>query len=105
MRALATKLEVLRRHLGDRPIKINSAYRCKERNAEIEDASPNSQHLLGRAVDIHVEGGRDAAFEFVAQAARVGFTGIGIDVRNYRYVHLDTRPKLAYEPATIWFYK
>lgn len=102
---LAYKLEQLRQLLGNKPISINSAYRCKERNAELPDASPSSQHLLGNAVDISIAGGREAVITAAIQAARCGFTGIGVDVRNYRYIHVDMRYKKLYEPLSIWFYK
>jgi len=50
---LAGELQKLRTYL-DRPIKINSAYRCLEHNSKI-GGSKNSQHLLGKASDIVVE--------------------------------------------------
>jgi len=50
---LAGELQKLRTYL-DRPIKINSAYRCPEHNSKI-GGSKNSQHLLGKASDIVVE--------------------------------------------------
>ena len=50
---LAAELQKLRTYL-DRPIKINSAYRCPEHNSKI-GGSKNSQHLLGKASDIVVE--------------------------------------------------
>jgi len=102
---MADKLEVLRLLIGGKPIKINSAYRCKERNAELADAAPTSQHLSGNAVDIAIDGGREGVITAAVQAARAGFAGIGIDIRNYRYIHVDLRDKRAYEPASIWFYK
>ncbi len=102
---LTAKLEQLRIALGNKPIRINSAYRCKERNAELADAAPTSQHLTGNAVDIAIDGGREACISAAIQAARVGFNGIGVDVRNYRYIHVDMRYKKLYEPLSICFYK
>jgi len=51
---LAKELQVLRDYLN-KPIKITSGYRSKEHNAKIKGAK-NSQHILGTAVDIKVEG-------------------------------------------------
>lgn len=39
------------------------------------------------------------------QAVRAGFTGIGVDMRNYRYIHVDIRKKQGYEPLSYWTYK
>lgn len=39
----------------DKPLIINSACRCAQHNAKI-GGSPKSQHLLGKAADIRVEG-------------------------------------------------
>lgn len=50
---LAGELQKLRTYL-DRPIKINSAYRCKEHNSNV-GGSKTSQHLLGKASDITVQ--------------------------------------------------
>ena len=51
---LANSLQVLRDHLK-RPVQINSAYRSPERNAKIGGVK-NSQHVLGKAADIVVQG-------------------------------------------------
>jgi uncharacterized protein YcbK (DUF882 family) len=49
---LAGELQKLRTYL-DRPIRINSAYRCESHNAKV--GSKTSQHLLGKASDIVIE--------------------------------------------------
>ena len=49
----AMQLQVLRDYL-EKPIKINSAYRCKEHNERV-GGQPNSQHLIGKASDIKVK--------------------------------------------------
>lgn len=51
---LATNLQVLRDHLKQ-PIRINSGYRSPEHNRKVGGASA-SQHLLGIAADIVVDG-------------------------------------------------
>lgn len=55
VKQLAQQLQVLRDYLGKK-ITINSGYRSKKYNATLKGASPNSQHLLGKAADIVIEG-------------------------------------------------
>ena len=52
---LAGQLQILRDYTG-RAITINSAYRNPEHNAKINGSSKKSQHLLGKAADITIEG-------------------------------------------------
>lgn len=52
---LANNLQVLRDFIGKK-ITINSGYRSQKYNATIKNASPKSQHILGKAADIVVEG-------------------------------------------------
>ena len=51
---LANQLQVLRDEIG-KPIRINSGYRSPIHNKSIRGVK-NSQHLLGKAADIVVEG-------------------------------------------------
>ncbi len=51
---LLTLLEVIRQYF-DCPVKITSAARCATHNRNVGGSS-KSQHLLGRAADIQVEG-------------------------------------------------
>lgn len=55
LRALAELLERIRTLLGDRPILVNSGYRCPRLNQHIGGAK-TSQHMLGEAADIRVPG-------------------------------------------------
>lgn len=50
---LLTRLDHLR-EIINRPIYINSGYRCKKENQRIGGV-PGSYHLLGMATDIHVK--------------------------------------------------
>ena len=81
---LLQKLQQLRTAIG-RPIIINSAFRCPQRNAQV-GGSPNSQHMLGTAVDIRVNGMTPR--QVAAEAEKIGFGGIGI---YNTFTHLDTR--------------
>ena len=51
---VANQLQVLRNYIG-KPIHINSAYRSQEYNAKIGGVK-DSQHIMGRAADITVNG-------------------------------------------------
>lgn len=51
----AVMVEQVRAALGGRPMKVLSWYRCPKWNARVGGV-PNSQHLLGRAIDFVVRG-------------------------------------------------
>ncbi len=51
LRVLAEGLELGRSALGDKPIHVNSGYRCPQLNTLVGGAG-NSQHMKGLAVDI-----------------------------------------------------
>lgn len=90
-----TKLEALS-HLLGQPIHVTSGDRTHDDQERLirqgKNPAKNSQHLLGRAADIWVEGMTPA--EVAPFAREVGFTGIGI----YRdgHLHVDTRPESAF---------
>lgn len=54
--ALAHELEIGIRIALDRPVDINSGYRCPRHNANTPGASKNSLHTAGRAADVSVTG-------------------------------------------------
>ena len=87
---LATQLEVLRLFF-DKPIKINSGYRSPKYNEHIGGAT-KSQHLLGTASDIIVEGINPSdvadAVEALIRIGAVNFGGLG---RYTTFTHLDIR--------------
>lgn len=86
---LVEKLQVIRSYYG-RAVIINSGYRTPAYNKKIGGAT-NSQHCLGKACDIHLNGIKPTElFEF---AKKIGFTGVGL----YSWgVHVDTRPNKSY---------
>src|SRR6478752_3641941 len=55
IKALANRLEVVRRLCGNRPIRILSGFRTPAHNKEVGGAS-QSYHLVGKAADIYVVG-------------------------------------------------
>ncbi len=80
------KLLVKLRLTINRPIYINSGYRCKEENDRIGGVL-KSYHIFGMAADITV---RDMLMSDLALHAKyVGFTGIGL---YPTFLHLDIRP-------------
>ncbi len=81
----ALKLDGLRRELG-LPIQITSGSRCLFHNRSLE-SKDTSQHVLGRAIDIHCPDGIYMR-RLVTLALKHGFTGIGI---KDGMVHLDCR--------------
>ena len=84
---LLTRLNHLR-NIINRPIYINSGYRCKEENHRVGGV-PGSYHLLGMAVDIHVQ---DILLsDLLLYAQGIGFNGIGNYEKN-NFLHLDIRP-------------
>lgn len=94
LKILAEQLEVLREHF-QKPIKINSGYRSTKYNAKIGGAE-NSQHLLGKAADIVIEGiSPDEvadAIEFLIDGDMMKQGGLG---RYKDFTHYDIRGKKA----------
>lgn len=79
---LAEALEPARELYG--PIHIWSGYRCPNHNYHV-DGALFSQHLLGLAADIAVDG--DAArYELITSLLECGFKRLGIAAK---YVHAD----------------
>ena len=84
---LLTALEDLRALVG-RPIHVNDAYRCPVHNAAVGGA-PNSEHMLGLAADIRIEGMTPAEMYKVARQVPA-FKGIGV-AEHQNYIHVDVR--------------
>lgn len=93
---LVDGLEELRAIVG-KPVRVNDATRCEICNAKVNGAK-NSQHRLGLAADIQVEG--MTAAELYRAALQVpAFRDGGIGVSLKSYIHVDVRPRL-----TRWTY-
>lgn len=88
---LLLKLEELRSALGDKPMVINSGYRCPTHNASVGGIK-NSEHLKGNAADIKVIGMHPFDVHKIADrmfAGGVGkyntFTHVDVGVNRYRW--------------------
>lgn len=88
---VAQMFEAIRLLCGEKPIKINSAYRTPSHNRKIGGAR-NSQHLEGRALDLEPPKGMSVEMFFAlirSGAEAMGIGGIGL----YKtFVHVDCRP-------------
>ena len=84
---LLTRLNHLRMVIN-KPIYVNSVYRCKEENHKVGGVT-GSYHLLGMAVDIHVKD--FLLFDLLLYAQEMDFTGIGFYEKK-NFLHLDIRP-------------
>lgn len=90
---LADQLQILRDKV-QKPIKINSAYRCENYNDNVVKGAKHSQHKLGKAADIVINGMTpNDVHELVCEMVELGqinFGGIGkyntfthVDIRDY----------------------
>lgn len=92
---LVQALEAFRARAG-KPVRVNDAYRCPDHNRQVGGAKA-SQHLLGLAADISVEGMTAAELEAVARRIPE-IRGIGRGDHQH-YLHIDVREK-----PTCWCY-
>jgi uncharacterized protein YcbK (DUF882 family) len=86
---LLTKLQILRDTVRKK-IDIISGHRCVPHNSKQPGASPKSQHLFGRAVDIRIDDMRPTqVYELLCKMFPDKY-GIGL---YSTFVHLDVRPE------------
>ena len=96
--ALLDGLEKLRFSIGNKPIYVNSAYRCAEHNQNIGGVY-NSQHVLGCAADIWVEG--YTSYELGKICEQI-FDGVGIYIED-DFVHVDMRDDGKHPGKYTWY--
>ena len=91
--ALTVVLQCIREHFG-KAVTITSGYRTAAHNAAVGGAK-SSQHLLGRAADIRVQGVSVEAVAAYAESLMPDWGGVGrYPVKAGRatgWVHVDTR--------------
>jgi uncharacterized protein YcbK (DUF882 family) len=88
IREVARRLELLRSDLGNKPITVHSGYRTPEQN-RLCGGVKASQHLVGKAADISVDGVQP---RIVAHYARLHFNGVG---HYSTFTHCDIRGDVA----------
>ena len=84
---LAKLLQKMRDKFGE--INISSAYRTATYNKKVGGVS-GSQHLYGLAADITIKD-KTRLLEAAQYAEKIGFTGVGLDDKYQKFLHLDTR--------------
>ena len=91
--ALTVVLQCIREHFG-KPVTITSGYRIPAHNAAVGGAK-SSQHLLGKAADIRVQGVSVEDVAAYAESLMPDWGGVGrYPVKAGRatgWVHVDTR--------------
>lgn len=94
---LTVVLQCIREHFG-KPVTITSGYRTAAHNAAVGGAK-SSQHLLGRAADIRVQGVSVENVAAYAESLMPDWGGVGrYPVKAGRttgWVHVDTRAEKA----------
>ncbi len=89
---LVNLLQKLRDKFG--VINISSAYRTQSYNKKVGGVS-NSQHLYGLAADITISDNSELE-EAARFAEKLGFTGVGLDSKYQKFIHVDTRKKKSF---------
>lgn len=95
-KALVELLEIIRLHYN-KPLHINSGYRTVQYNASLKNSSPKSQHILGKAADIWLDGVSPKQLYSWLDSSYPNSRGIGI---YDTFVHVDVR-----EGKSRWDYR
>lgn len=94
---LLTNLDKLREMYGY-PIIVSCGYRCNYHNREVGGVS-NSQHVLGNAADIYVNGDYQRFYNLVVQSRL--FDGVGYYPYD-EFVHVDVRDNGRNPNSYMW---
>lgn len=96
--ALLAGLEKLRKTIGNKPVNVSSAYRCEDNNYNVGGVR-NSQHVLGKAADIWVEGYSSYRLGGICEEI---FDGVGIYIEQ-DFVHVDMRDDGKNPGKYLWY--
>ncbi|MGC4052943.1 MAG: D-Ala-D-Ala carboxypeptidase family metallohydrolase [Paludibaculum sp.] len=95
MPSIVAALESLRAECGNRPVFINSGFRCEKHNKAVGGA-PNSKHLFGLASDVRIGGlSGQEIYEFARTIPAIHGFGVAAG-----WIHIDTRVG----PVVRWRY-
>lgn len=100
LQGLVNALEQFRALVG-KPVLVNDAFRCPVHNEEVGGA-PHSEHMLGLAADIRIEGMAAADLERVADQCPL-ITAIG-RADHQGYIHIDARALRPGQARVRWCY-
>lgn len=76
---------------ADTPVIVDDAYRCPAYNRTIANAATHSQHQLGNAADIRVEGATaEDLYRWALEVPAFQDGGIGLN-SHVPYIHVDVR--------------
>ena len=99
------KMIKLRKKMGF-PFIVYVGFRCKEYNQKVSKTGLEGPHTTGHAMKIILWGNN--VFLVIAEARKVGLTGIGLmqkGPRAERYIHLDDLSSNATRPRPwVWTY-
>ena len=94
IKIVAEQLQIVRNKLN-KPIKINSAYRCPKHNSMVGGSS-KSQHKLGKASDIVVNGiSPNGVFGFINKLMALDMIKLGGLGQYNSFTHFDIRGYIA----------
>lgn len=85
------------REIAGIPFKINSGYRTIEHNEKV-GGKPNSSHIVGKAVDIAIQGSRER-WIILEALMQVGFNRFGL---AKTFIHVDSDDYK--DPNVVWTY-
>ena len=89
---LATFLEDVKTVLGNKPVMINSAFRCKQVNDAV-GSKDTSQHRVGCAADIRVPGMTPDEVVKIIMAAGLGYDQIIREFDRWTHISIPNNPE------------
>ena len=88
---LAAFLEVVKATLGNKPIMVNSAFRCKQVNDAV-GSKDTSQHRIGCAADIRVPGMTPDEVVKAIIASEIGYDQVIREFDRWTHISVPSHP-------------